>query len=109
LALASERHFDLVLMDVTMPVMDGLEATKRIRQLEIEHPERPHIPIVAYTSGRLLADKLLQVGAGFDEAIRKPCSAEQMGACLRRWCSATSGLRSLQQPAPIAPRRDEFR
>jgi CheY-like chemotaxis protein len=97
LALASERPFDLIMMDIAMPVMDGMEATLRIRQLETAHPERRRTPIVAYTSGKLLADRTLQVRVGFDEAISKPCSAEQMEACLRRWCPTTAA------PLPSRP------
>lgn len=94
LTLASERQFDIILMDVAMPVMDGLEATRRIRQLEIEQPERPHTPIVAYTTGWLLADAVLLARVGFDEAIKKPCGADQMRACLRRWGLTTPVLLS---------------
>jgi CheY-like chemotaxis protein len=92
LELASERQFDLIMMDISMPVMDGMEATLRIRQLETAHPERRRTPIVAYTSGALLADKTLQVRVGFDEAINKPCGADLMAACLRRWCPTTAAL-----------------
>jgi CheY-like chemotaxis protein len=90
LALASERQFDIIVMDIAMPVMDGLEATRRIRQLEIEHPERPHTPIVAYTTGWLLADTALLARVGFDEAINKPSDADQLKACLRRWSLTTT-------------------
>jgi CheY-like chemotaxis protein len=96
LALVSERRFDIILMDIAMPVMDGLEAAQRIRQLEIEHPERPRTPIVAYTTGWLLADTTLLSRVGFDEAIKKPCSADQMKACLRRWSLSTPVLPSSQ-------------
>jgi CheY-like chemotaxis protein len=84
LALASERQFDFILMDIAMPVMDGLEATWRIRQLEIEHADRPRTPIVAYTTGWLLSETVLLARVGFDEAINKPCGVDEMEACLRR-------------------------
>jgi CheY-like chemotaxis protein len=93
LALASERHFDMILMDIDMPVMNGLQFTQRIRRLEIEQPERARTSIVAYTSGRLLmAGTSLQVRMGFDEVIKKPSSAPQMEACLRRWCATGAAL-----------------
>jgi CheY-like chemotaxis protein len=101
LALASERQFDIIMMDISMPVMDGMEATLRIRQLETAHPERRRTPIVAYTSGKLLKDKTLQVRVGFDEAISKPCGADLMAACLRRWCVKTAApLASLRNLPP---------
>jgi CheY-like chemotaxis protein len=84
LALAGERQFDLILMDISMPEMDGLQAAHEIRQFESEHPGRPRTTLVAYTTGMLLEDKALQDHAGFDEAMKKPCSAPQMQACLHR-------------------------
>ena len=90
LALACERRFDIILMDVAMPVMDGLQATQRIRQVEREHPGRPRTPIVACTTSWLLRNKVLLARVGFDEAINNPCSAEEMNACLRRWSLMTA-------------------
>jgi CheY-like chemotaxis protein len=85
-ALASTRHFDIIFMDISMPVMDGLQATQCIRQLECDHADWPRTPIIAYTSGDFLSDRALQVRGGFDESIKKPCSAGAMEACLLRWC-----------------------
>ena len=97
LAKACGRHFDLILMDVSMPVMDGLEAALHIRQHEAEHPERPRATIVAYTAGQLLAEVALLARAGFDEAMRKPCSALQLQACLHRLHPTKPVLESLHQ------------
>jgi CheY-like chemotaxis protein len=96
LALASERPFDLILMDISMPEMDGLQAAHQIRRFESEHPGRPRTTLVAYTTGRLLEDKALQAHAGFDEAMKKPCSTPQMQACLHRLRHAGH-----QHPSPL--------
>ena len=65
-----QDSFDLVLMDVQMPVMDGLEATRAIRQLEEATGE--HIPIVAMTANAMLGDRELCIEAGMDEYVSKP-------------------------------------
>ena len=85
LALACEIRFDLILMDIAMPVMDGLQATQQIRQVESKHPERVRTHIVACTTGWLLRNKVFLARVGFDEAINKPCHAGEMNACIRRW------------------------
>jgi CheY-like chemotaxis protein len=92
--LARGQTFDIIFMDLAMPVMDGFAATLNIRRLETEQPQRPHVPVIAYTSGSLLPDELLR-RIGFDHALKKPCDADTMQACLQRWCRA-----GLAQTAP---------
>ncbi len=81
-----EQMFDLILMDISMPVMDGLEATMQIRRKELAHPDRPRCPIVAYTSGGTANDRALWQKIGMDAVLNKPSQPEQMEACLRQWC-----------------------
>jgi PAS domain S-box-containing protein len=71
------RHFDLVLMDVQMPVMDGLEAVRRIRHLERE-TNRPATPILALTANALLEDVERSHAAGCDSHLSKPISKEKL-------------------------------
>lgn len=64
------RQFDLVLMDIQMPEMDGLEATARIR--EQEHETGTRIPIVAVTANAMMGDRERCLAAGMDGYATKP-------------------------------------
>ncbi|MCH5302420.1 MAG: response regulator [Prevotella sp.] len=72
--LVEKGGFDLVLMDVSMPVMDGLEATSIIKAA---HPE---LPIIALTANAFDSDRQLALKTGCDEFLSKPVSSE---ACLK--------------------------
>lgn len=80
-------QFDLVLMDLQMPVMDGIAATARIRQFEQDHgslaPRR--MPILAYSTETIGADDFLR-DLGFDAALPKPFTEQDVRSCLSRWC-----------------------
>ena len=65
-----QQDFDLVLMDVQMPVMDGILATKKIR--EIETSTNTHTPIIAITANALSGDKENCIAAGMNDYISKP-------------------------------------
>jgi CheY-like chemotaxis protein len=68
------KPYDLILMDIMMPVMDGLTATKKIR--ELESAEHAHIPIIAITANALEGDRENCLAAGVDDYIAKPFQAE---------------------------------
>ena len=72
--MVGKSKFDIVLMDIKMPVMDGLEATKKIKET---HPE---LPIIALTANAFDSDRQLAFDAGCDEFLSKPISSE---ACLK--------------------------
>ncbi|MBI3799239.1 MAG: response regulator, partial [Deltaproteobacteria bacterium] len=74
--------FDLVLMDVQMPEMDGLEATAAIRAKE--RLTRTHLPIVAMTAGAMTEDKERCRAAGMDDYVSKPLKTEALMAILER-------------------------
>ena len=78
-AKAAECKPDLILMDIQMPVMDGYEATRRIKA----NPELKAIPIVAVTSYALSGDEQKTRDAGCDAYIAKPYSPRQMLAKVR--------------------------
>jgi PAS domain S-box-containing protein len=73
--------FDLVFMDMQMPVMDGLEATRGIRA----RADRPRVPIVAMTANALPADRERCLQAGMDDVITKPIDPDRLVAVVRRW------------------------
>ena len=78
-AMAAEHKPDLILMDIQMPVMDGYEATRRIKA----EPALKTIPIVAVTSYALSGDEEKAREAGCDAYIAKPYSPRQMLARVR--------------------------
>jgi two-component system sensor histidine kinase/response regulator len=80
---AFERDsFDLVLMDIQMPEMDGFEATRAIRKLE--QITGGHIPIIAMTAHALVGDRERCLASGMDDYIAKPIYAKQLIATIRR-------------------------
>jgi len=70
----ADKKFDLVIMDVQMPEMDGVEATARIR--EMEQPTGLHIPIIAMTAHAMKGDKERFLVAGMDSYVAKPIQAQ---------------------------------
>jgi CheY-like chemotaxis protein len=78
-AVAAEQ-FDLVLMDVQMPEMDGLEATEFIRKSEIDTDR--HIAIIALTAHAMSGDRQRCLDAGADSYLAKPFSAAQLSAAI---------------------------
>ncbi|MDO4178659.1 MAG: PAS domain-containing protein [Phascolarctobacterium sp.] len=72
LAKEEKRNYDIILMDVQMPIMDGYEATKNIRKLP--NPEINSIPIIAMTANAFEEDRKLAIEAGMNEHVAKPIS-----------------------------------
>ncbi len=81
-ALKTPARFDLVLMDVRMPELSGLEATKAIRRLEAK--TGAHIPIIALTAHAMKEDRELCLDAGMDDYISKPVRASELMAIVER-------------------------
>ncbi|MDE3153756.1 MAG: response regulator [Acidobacteriota bacterium] len=80
--LVAARSFDLVLMDLQMPEMSGLEATAAIRARERE--TGGHVPIVALTAHAMKGDRERCLAAGMDEYLSKPIMPEQLMATIQR-------------------------
>ena len=101
LRMASVRAYDLVLMDVQMPEMDGLQATRLMRLL----PGWSDTPIVAMTANAFAEDRLACEAAGMDDFVAKPVEAADLYAVLLKWLT---GLRrqapqATDPPVPAAP------
>ena len=76
--------YDLVLMDLQMPVLDGLAATRRIRDWEREH-DRARTPVVAVTASAFEENRRRCQEAGMDDFLVKPVAREQLESMLRKW------------------------
>jgi CheY-like chemotaxis protein len=88
LAAWREQPFDLILMDVQMPDMDGFEATAAIR--EQEKSGAKHVPIIAMTAHAMVGDRDRCLAAGMDDYISKPVNANDLFAAIKRLMIAAS-------------------
>jgi two-component system sensor histidine kinase/response regulator len=80
-AACQQRHFDIVLMDLQMPVMDGMTATRKIREWETSG----HVPIVALTANAMTGDRELCEAAGMDGYLTKPIEVERLRNVLTKF------------------------
>lgn len=80
--LAEQEFFDVILMDVQMPVMDGLEATRRIRA---QARTRLHPPIIAMTANAMNSDRERSLQAGMNDHITKPFEPDSLVRVLKKW------------------------
>jgi CheY-like chemotaxis protein len=80
LEMLERESFDLVFMDIQMPVMGGIEAVGRLREDERNHPEKKHMPVVAMTARALQDDKEKCLQAGMDAYISKPLLIDDLAA-----------------------------
>jgi two-component system cell cycle response regulator DivK len=85
--LAESERPDLILMDIQLPVLDGHEATRRIKQ----NPELRHIPIIVVTSYALSGDDQKAMAAGSDGYVAKPFSPRELLATIRKFLPEPGG------------------
>ena len=87
LALADQHPYDLVLMDVQMPGLDGIEATRQLRAL----PRGATVPVVALTANAFDDDRRRCLAAGMDDFVTKPIDVATLFETLLKWLPAGSG------------------
>jgi CheY-like chemotaxis protein len=90
---ALQRAFDVILMDVRMPVMDGLAATRSIAAFESSRGRR-HTPVVAVTAAAMRDEQQACVDAGVDAILIKPYAVRDLEHVVRQWTLQRDGTRS---------------
>lgn len=95
---AAKRQFDLILMDIHMPVMSGTEATEAIREME-QHGR--HTPIIALTANAMRGERDRLIRCGLDDCLIKPMHEEDLIAITEKWIDADR----LESAAQTTPRR----
>lgn len=106
-----QEHFDLLLLDLQMPVMGGIEAAERIRQAELRSGAR--LPILAITAQAMRADRQACLDAGMDDYLTKPLEMAKLHAALSPWQAAAQSKRVRVAEAassdPCEPERVDLR
>jgi CheY-like chemotaxis protein len=100
IAMLDEEVFDGVLMDMQMPVMDGMSATREIRK----NPKFAHLPIIALTANVMVSDQSEYLNAGMNGHIGKPIDPYQLAATLVRWVHPSRQIKvPPSPPVPVTP------
>ena len=99
LRMIRDNEYDVVLMDMQMPVMDGIEATRIIRS----NPRFETLPIIAMTANAMASDRMLCLEAGMNDHIAKPIDPDQLFGVLLRWLRRADGDGKGLTTVPTAP------
>lgn len=83
LYMMDQKSYDLILMDIQMPVMDGYEATRAIREKEAD--TKNHIPIIALTANATEADRDICIRTGMDDYLTKPIKSKKLYECIYKY------------------------
>ena len=98
LELLAHQAYDLVLMDCQMPVMDGYETTRRLREREIAN-RHARTPVVALTAHATTEARATCLAAGMDDYLSKPINRNELTAALARWVSSETVSRQTKAAA----------
>jgi signal transduction histidine kinase/DNA-binding NarL/FixJ family response regulator len=93
-----QKPYDLVFMDCQMPVIDGYDATRQIRQHEANLQVKDKTPIVALTAHALVGDKAKCLAAGMDDWVSKPFTRQDINQVLQKWLPTSLIIAPPQQP-----------
>jgi PAS domain S-box-containing protein len=102
LEMVQQNEFDAVLMDLHMPVMDGFEATRRIRDL----PIGKNLPIIAMTAAAMSQDREACTEAGMNDHVAKPVDPQELATALSRWVKPKP-IALTESPTPDTPTIEE--
>jgi len=100
LRMVKDNDYDVVLMDMQMPVMDGIEATRILRA----DPRHQTLPIIAMTANAMASDREVCLEAGMNDHIAKPIDPDQLFSVLLRWIRRTDGDGKIARPNKPARR-----
>lgn len=89
LAKYKNNHYDVIMMDVQMPELDGYEVTKQIREYEASGGKKPAI-VIAITANSMQGDREKCLEAGMDDYISKPLRGEQLEKTLTKYLSSVA-------------------
>jgi len=101
------KHFDIILMDIQMPVMDGIEATKRIR--EKEKGTEKHIPIIALTAYALKGDKEKFISVGMDYYLPKPVDFVELLKLIEQIANEKEGIMEVEEARGLIEKLDSLK
>ncbi len=102
IAMATQERFDLVLMDIQMPKLDGIEAARRMRESNVRARGGKHLPILAMSANIFVDDRRAATDAGMDDFVAKPVQPENLFKTLIKWLSETG--KSVTEEAPKGPK-----
>jgi CheY-like chemotaxis protein len=103
-----DRQYDIVLMDCQMPNMDGFEATRLIRKLELERSAK-RVPIIALTANAMEGDRDRCIAAGMDDYVSKPFKKDALRATLELWTGRDASARGPAADAAARRVREQTR
>ncbi len=101
-AAAENCTYDLIFMDCQMPVMDGYEATGRIRRLE-QQSGSAGVPVIALTAHAMKGDREHCLAVGMDDHLSKPFTEQQLTSLLQKWLHGSDGNETQQEQKQAAP------